>query len=349
MAGRRQHHMPQFLAKGFASRSKGDAIFTFLFLCDGEPHETNIVNVGVSKDFYGRPDDGLDGTITAIEGTLATTVAQVRQGQTRDVDPADLADLVGHLAVRSRHLREVFLDAFRHLSHSMRNVLSDSTISTGLVLKCLNKDPARFLDPALKRAGYPSFWSLPTNARDSALTQAEEYLREGVRESLDDYVEKYFARVDREIVTPSELKKHHNSVLGQHIGKLRSVRFDGLNWQTSRTNEPLILGDCGPVVFKPGPDHFRWAFEFEKETDLLLLPVSRDDLLVGSAVGFDSVPTTEMINRASSVWSVGSFVASRNTPYESRLHAAIGNEVRPWLQSLIESTIPNLIETDFGI
>lgn len=53
MAGTQQHVLPRFLQKGFASRVKGEQVFTYVYRKGSDkPFEANTANVGVEKYFY---------------------------------------------------------------------------------------------------------------------------------------------------------------------------------------------------------------------------------------------------------------------------------------------------------
>jgi len=51
MAGNRHHVIPKFLLKGFTSRIKSNQFYTNVYL-GNKTYESNIINVGVDKDFY---------------------------------------------------------------------------------------------------------------------------------------------------------------------------------------------------------------------------------------------------------------------------------------------------------
>jgi Protein of unknown function (DUF4238) len=69
MAGRRQHTIPRFLLKGFASRFAGKEVFVWLYQVGRNAIETNTKNVSTNRDFYGEPGGvSVDDQITSREG-----------------------------------------------------------------------------------------------------------------------------------------------------------------------------------------------------------------------------------------------------------------------------------------
>src|SRR5205814_10074769 len=68
MAGVRQHIIPQFLLKGFASRTTSKAAFTWVYRKRAPPFETNIINVTVEGKFYDKDaETSADDLITDLE------------------------------------------------------------------------------------------------------------------------------------------------------------------------------------------------------------------------------------------------------------------------------------------
>ena len=74
MAGKRQHTIPQFLLKGFASRKSRDEVFVWMHRKDGTVIEVNIKNVSVGKDFYGKDADD---EITKVEGSFGALMNEL--------------------------------------------------------------------------------------------------------------------------------------------------------------------------------------------------------------------------------------------------------------------------------
>jgi len=68
MAGNRQHFIPQFLLKGFASRKARSNLFCWVYRKNIKPFETNITKIGVERKFYVESEDTtLDESITGAE------------------------------------------------------------------------------------------------------------------------------------------------------------------------------------------------------------------------------------------------------------------------------------------
>lgn len=109
MAGSKNHILPKFLLKGFASRFevKKDKAFSWWFRRDHEPRETNIDKINVERHFYGEDDKiNVDPAITILELGFSTLVSELREtDEQTDISDTGIAEFVAHLTSRTRHLR----------------------------------------------------------------------------------------------------------------------------------------------------------------------------------------------------------------------------------------------------
>ncbi len=68
MSGKRQHFVPQFLQRPFASLEDGKSCLTYVYRKNKLPFETSTRHVGVGNHFYSKSDDAfLDDLITEAE------------------------------------------------------------------------------------------------------------------------------------------------------------------------------------------------------------------------------------------------------------------------------------------
>jgi len=112
MAGTWHHILPRFLLKGFASKVVREDVFTWVYR-KGKVFESNIVNVAVGKHFYGEGEEAnVDDGITAIESEFAILLDRLRQKEDHyEITDPSIADFVGHLSSRTKHLRDSFIEA----------------------------------------------------------------------------------------------------------------------------------------------------------------------------------------------------------------------------------------------
>jgi hypothetical protein len=99
MAGVRQHILPRFLLKGFASRLDGQEVFTWVFRKGGNIFEANIKNVAVEKHFYTQPaNTSVDDEITELERGFARLLDNLRnENDGFEITDPSLREFVSHL------------------------------------------------------------------------------------------------------------------------------------------------------------------------------------------------------------------------------------------------------------
>ena len=110
MSGKRQHFIPKFLQEGFTIGNAQAKAQTWVFRQDRPPFKSNIVNVGVEGGFYADEHDSeVDDLITAAESKFSMLVRSLRAHTVSSLSDPMLPELITHLEVRTRHLRENFL------------------------------------------------------------------------------------------------------------------------------------------------------------------------------------------------------------------------------------------------
>src|SRR2546423_1901463 len=102
MSGKRQHFIPRFLQKGFASHSVGRETFVWAFRKGVSPYNPNIDNVGVEGYFYTEgADTEVDASITSAEYQLGDLIEHLRTESAGPVSDPLIAQLIAHLEIRT--------------------------------------------------------------------------------------------------------------------------------------------------------------------------------------------------------------------------------------------------------
>src|SRR5262245_24620446 len=127
MAGVRQHILPRFLLKGFASRLDGQEAFTWVCRRGARIFEANIKNVAVEKHFYtGKGDNNVDDEITELERGFARLLDRLRQENDGfEVTDPNLPEFIGHLTSRTKHLRDSFIETTGVMTKILSDYLAD--------------------------------------------------------------------------------------------------------------------------------------------------------------------------------------------------------------------------------
>jgi hypothetical protein len=151
MSGIRHHFIPQFLLRGFASRSTAKATSVWVLPRDGAAYQSNIKNVAVEGHFYtldGSPH--IDDAITGSEARWAALIDAMREQPDQPVDPAAAAELVAHLEVRTRHLRKSFESLATGVTERFVDLADDADTLGRVLLAQIYADPDQLLDPLLE-------------------------------------------------------------------------------------------------------------------------------------------------------------------------------------------------------
>jgi Protein of unknown function (DUF4238) len=105
---RGHHYIPRFLLNNFSSRNSGSEHHIWLFRADGVV-ECNTRDVAKQKDFHGHPDQStLESDIADEEAKFAELLRAVLDRGIREEDYESIRELIVHLTVRTKNLREGF-------------------------------------------------------------------------------------------------------------------------------------------------------------------------------------------------------------------------------------------------
>jgi Protein of unknown function (DUF4238) len=325
METRRHHFLPRFLLKGFASRSRRDSYFTYLFTREGRQHETNITNVAVAGDFYGREaDGGVESGLRESESQHATVLHRIRSEGLDNNDRLILGEFVRHLLVRTRHMRETAGDLAGAITALMRQLLPTTQMQEKLKQEIS------------KRAlGNESLWA-QMKAKGVNLTEQQ----------MTHLVDLAMAQIDlasglRLYSDALELIDVLGAAAAGQIGALRRatgerpVPPDDVIWSLTKT-EPhfFILGDL--AVIGRTADGYCHPMQPDAGLEAIVLPIGHQHLLIGALT--PTIPTIdpEQVNDASVELSRDFFVASRNTQREQHYQARLGARAKlPGLSEML--------------
>src|SRR5947209_1838968 len=137
MAGKRQHFIPQFLQRGFTSHLVKGESFTWVYRKDREPFNANIVNVGVETLFYSRnEDEEIDKAITSLENDLSKSIQLLRKNDSDELRNIErISNLFAHLEVRTRHIRQAFLESAGSLFQYLTELVTNENTFAQLIIR----------------------------------------------------------------------------------------------------------------------------------------------------------------------------------------------------------------------
>lgn len=287
MAGTRHHILPRFLQKGFASKIVGREVFTWVYRKE-KVFEANIINVSVERHFYGKEGElNVDNEITEIEYDFAKLLDQLRsKDNAYKILNTEIADFVGHLSMRTKHLRDSLIESSDLLTTTFFNYLSDRDNLTDCFLNYYKRHPEvirQAIDDALKKMQLPKAQRLMMRQRMLAVIRPKHIVSK-----VDNEIAQYnfmFATLGTLFSEklPSILRTEHIKLMAKTlIPEPRVEEYRKLNWFVCKSKQPLIIGDIG-CLFEV-EDKKRFVSISGKDDNLqnIYLPISSDTLIVGT-------------------------------------------------------------------
>ncbi|MDZ7659497.1 DUF4238 domain-containing protein [Fodinibius sp.] len=284
MSGSRQHFIPQFLQKGFASHSEGEEIYTWVFRKEGEPFNPNIKNIGVEGDFYTFGDDSTaDDLITDAESEFGELLHFLREESPTTVKAPLIPELIAHLEVTDQTPWLNFQKISEMLVRQLNDFITDEDLFLNYAKRqAVNSDSyiyKELVDRLVQDTGYD---------RKNAGFLLKMYssnlgeMIDKVRPFLPEIAKKMSAELSKEKIK-SLVKSGHVDILKKTIApEVRKDIYEDFSYRIIEfENEELIQGDA-PVLFKiAGEEGYTTFIDKTVELKAVLLPLSPNKLLLG--------------------------------------------------------------------
>lgn len=338
MAGKRQHILPRFLLRGFASRTDSEKTFTRVYRKSGQHFETTIENVGLEKHFYGREGEiNADDVITQVEGDYARLVKALRElPDGAEVVDERVFEFVTHLTIRTKQLREFFRSSAEDLLDELMAYLTDPAVLKGLLLSKpeliqeeLEKQFQEFEVPQMQKD------MLVALVKAYAPTLVDEHMPE-----LQDTLSELVGEIRR--VLPKALRDGHiKSLARDPAPESRSKTYEGLRWFVRETPRLLILGDIGCLFEIAGRRRFKPMDDKGDSIVNIYFPISSHKLLLRTSYSSASHLDFAGINAATARCSYEYFVASESSASNGKLASTIGNWAGILTQEEMDAHRPN--------
>lgn len=338
----RQHILPRFLLKGFASRTSKNEVYTWVYKKEGQCYETNIINVAVQKYFYGEEGDGtVDEKITDFESEVAPLLDELRSVKNSKSIPGEkLVDFVAHLEVRTKHLRDSLCQPGQVMAEEFRENAADIEN----IKKVLSSDPT-IMDNAyenqLDRLNVPP--ELRGPLKDLMIKMLPLILKQRENELVN--ISKQFFSVVKEM-TPDMVKQGQVKALSKEVVPTWKIqRYRTLHWYICCTNDKLILGDVGPCWEVDGDKRFiSFTFKTDKIQNVFL-PISSHHLVVGSSSSNPPNVNVSALNAEATALSREFFVSSERNSAADELVSIIGNKS----EMISDEKIKKMVSNKFSI
>lgn len=343
MSGKRQHYVPRFLQEGFASHRSGEKSFTWVYRRATEPFNTNIINVGVEGQFYSIDGDSIaDDVLTALEGQFGAIVSDLRLGSAESLRTENLADLIVHLEIRSRHLRESFLNTGEWLVARLLDFVADEEAYAAYLTRKLQRDPAIFRESmveGLTKQGVPeAYWAPLIEAVTPHLPAFIQHQKVNFSAFANQI------RAGMPAALRAAAKSGHIKVLkNSPIPQPRLQRFKDFKFIVARIPEDdLILGDSIVVFEVAAPKRlFKPVVDADDGIGAVYLPLDRGQVLIGCRENFNV--DLSMLRQGIACCSLEYFIAPEKTAVNAQLHAQIGIDAILITQEELENILDEVL------
>lgn len=330
VAKKRNHFVPRFLLRRFASRRTGSKAWIWLFRRGCSPREVSVADAGVASYFYGQPESGVEDGLATVEARHALLVDQLLSGEAPETLHDEINELVWLMAVRTDNLRSSFGTMIEKGLDAMA-----ASASSDAARSALNRQVHKIfdteLDAVLDRLG-----SL------GGIIRAKLDNDPKLRDALRAQAAKELDRLDLSSTCGSILqsalqqKSLEESMLDGHVRALAKLlednpipdRFKTATWQVQRFPEQvLVLGD-GLVVARRRDGEFGHPIRFAKDWQQLWVPLAANTMLIAGQNGNgDAAPTANEVNKQSVMLSHACFFAATDRLAPKELVPLLGTGV----------------------
>lgn len=342
MAGRKQHHIPQFLLRGFETESTGRKCQVRVF-SKSKTFTAPIDDVAAERHFYSElVADGsktVDDLITAYENSLADKLAELRSVPNgEETDSGVAAEVAAHLTIRNAHLRRSISGAFQMLARqaadlfckegALRELLGMDSLSAPTRTSSAIEDLIE-QDPRFAASGLPR----DVIHRLAFMAMRENFAAFNAQHSP--MFEVFFDRLLMDI--PAHMRSGHNRALSGGLAPDgRASALKKLRWTVHDAPEGgLVLPDCVAIgIDAEGRPHPLVMTDFDK-LRFALMPLSSNKLLVGAAETDRVFQEAQDFNEMAAGCSHDFFVAHRKGADFDRLVATIGSRTQQAIEDVV--------------
>lgn len=331
MAGRKHHHIPQQLLRGFATGADKRHAQVWVFRADRPPFVRSTENYGAQRDFYGDPvDTRVDDLITDAEnGRFNGFIDELRKaGNGATIESRDAARFYQHLLYRTKNIRSVFTEiTSRMVSATVGELLQKEKLVPFLTELCA-RHSHQLLGKAETQLG-------------RAFTPAERlavriFLEKNLSSLVPEFVEQQWPALEASIGglvarIPEIVEAGHQKALLENFsndGGKREEEMRQLHWRVYDVQERIVLGDsCSFALLKSGK--FKPFTDASDESSTLYLPVSTFRFLAGEHPGQNPLLSPSELVRGAVECSYESFCAAEKAGSLELMVKNLGRSAMP--------------------
>ena len=320
MEPRRHHYLPQFLLRGFASRSKGNDFYAWVFRAgDVPPFEANLKNLAQQRDFHGNPKDSpLENIISSHENKFAPVIEQLRLGIVEEAALPTIREFVAHLMIRTKNIRAGFAEAAQGFLEEFGESIptSDRKKWKNRMKKAARKE---WRDPKMREL-------LAHLPKDKRVLFKRMFEKKILETDFRPIVSVLFNSLLQNVNLDAAASTGHISALTREPAP--PARIDSIShlyWQSAAHGpHSFILGDVGLFGRSQGDATFRNLANAQGLIEIVAVPISHSVCLFGTTANDPKLPPPSEVNQNSVQLSREFFLASENGQREMEWRMQLG-------------------------
>jgi hypothetical protein len=305
------------------------------------PFNANITNVGVEAFFYTHGDDTLaDDLITDAEGAFSNLVRRLRGTIPTALSDPQLPQLIAHLEVRTRHLRQSFLRAGDYLVSRLLDFVADERSFMDYFERTLRNDPSilrKSFSDHLAKCGLPETMLEPMLKLGGPLLPAILAPLGPMLPKLAEELRSVLPKIFNEAA-----KSGHIRALKQAVSpEVRTEWYKDLTYSLVDADDHLILGDSAVLFHIEGTKPYKAFLEKQDILDAVFLPLSPRRVLVGARESVSAPPPDlrQVIARCALEY----FIADENCEANDPLQERIGEDASLLTEAELEEIISGIM------
>lgn len=339
--GKRQHIVPRFLLKRFASESQGEKSLVWRVPKKGEARLISTKDAAIGSFFYGKDSEGLESAFAEAEGSWSELLLRVDAGEPLEHLSDQLWGICYFLGWRTRQLRSTFtIGTERFLDH-MQNQAGNPILQDTLRIAT---------EQAFKKQLEEAIDLCPELHRPALRAKIPEFL-EFAKKKLDDYdfaakwraLLEAFKALD---IVPGAAKRGHNKAISKLLSEGRGPEvLRPTIWELLLDpSGSIVLGES-PVVAVEGESCTVGApWEFGKDIGAYYVPIAPTAALVGLRQLSSPRLTVPALNSASAAISESAFFSHQYGEPERVLAELVGTKSNPITDEEVAQMVLELIK-----
>lgn len=341
MSGRKNHHVPQLLQRGFGIQGRKN-VEIWVYSKDKPPFPTSTQNFGAQRDFYIEGDDtSADDLITEFEGEMNSFIQSLRNGDLQALqDRSTIASILAHLEIRSKFFREELMFISDTLFSELKNYLSTPKNMLNYLRTTVTNSPDIIKD------GMDAFG---LSDEDRKLTDAwvetnlDQLLEKRVTESMAQFQSVMGMLIESLAET---IKRGHLKALRKNVREIgRRHAYLELSYRVVHFKEPALILPDTMVTFLKRKGSATPFLGNSVEIQELYLPLTSEAALHGYR-GDPVMRELSTVNRVLASCAGQSFVAQTNNEQFHALTSRIGKNAQVISRAEMRKVIREVLAAD---